>query len=270
MKAEIEANEKKHAEAVEQKQKEFLAQQEAYRKAHEAKERERIEREKREIAHHKALMAERRAHFEKRFKHVWTTGPVGVNLVWVTSPTQEKGEKLLTALFEKTLIGDVHQNNVNIHRNYLLYDGQDISTDVKHDERLHRIMAVTNDDRVAGVIEECATHSLGGDVPFDVIVTPMITGSPDYIEWIKLQTMEKEADVAFYNQEAEEEMHGLNNKVGLIRHIADKNYMKSEIVGHEDHVQLDAKISTEEDAEEENDDNGVDDDARELNEDKDE
>lgn len=48
--------------------------------------------------------------------------------------------------------------------------------------------------------------------------------------------------------------------------------MKSEIVGHEDHVQLDAKISTdaEEDAEEENDDNGVDDDARELNEDKDE
>lgn len=99
----------------------------------------------------------------------------------------------------------------------MTYDGQDVSTDPKHVENLHRIRAVTNDDRVAEVIEECAKHGLGGaGIPFDVIVTPLATGSPDYIEWVKLQTMKKEDDVAFYNMEAEAEIRGLDNEVGRI------------------------------------------------------
>jgi hypothetical protein len=114
----------------------------------------------------------------------------------------------------------------------LTYDGQDISTDLKHVENLHRIRAVTNDDRVAEVIEECAKHGLGGEggIPFDVIVTPLATGSPDYIEWVKLQTMKKEDDVAFYNMEAEAEIHGLDNHVSQISHVADRSAAESELL----------------------------------------
>jgi hypothetical protein len=46
---------------------------------------------------------------------------------------------------------------------------------------------VTNDDRVAELIEEVAAAGIGSaDVPFDCIITPLINGSPDYIEWIQL------------------------------------------------------------------------------------
>lgn len=41
----------------------------------------------------------------------------------------------------------------------------------------------------------------------------MVNGSPDYFDWVKLQTMEKDADVAFYNIDPEAEMKGLNNFV---------------------------------------------------------
>jgi hypothetical protein len=48
-------------------------------------------------------------------------------------------------------------------------------------------MGVTNDDRFAELVEETAAAGIGSaDVPFDVIITPLINGSPDYIEWIKL------------------------------------------------------------------------------------
>lgn len=46
-------------------------------------------------------------------------------------------------------------------------------------------MGVTNDDRVAELIEEIAAHNIGSaTVPFDCIITPIINGSPDYLEWI--------------------------------------------------------------------------------------
>lgn len=57
----------------------------------------------------------------------------------------------------------------------------------EHREHNHRISGVTNDDRVAELIETCAKAGVGSDkIPFDIIITPLITGSPDYIEWIKL------------------------------------------------------------------------------------
>jgi hypothetical protein len=37
-------------------------------------------------------MAERRKEFEKRFKHVWTTGPAGISKFYVTAPTSQAGE----------------------------------------------------------------------------------------------------------------------------------------------------------------------------------
>lgn len=79
------------------------------RDAHDAAERARKNKEAAAIAKSKHLMMERRKEFEKRFKHVWTTGPVGVNKFYVTSPTQAIGEALLASLFDKTIIADVKQ-----------------------------------------------------------------------------------------------------------------------------------------------------------------
>jgi hypothetical protein len=57
------------------------------REAHEAAEEARKRREAATIAKHKKEMAERRKEFEKRFKHVWTTGPAGISKFYVTAPT---------------------------------------------------------------------------------------------------------------------------------------------------------------------------------------
>lgn len=92
MKATIEANEKAHAATVKKKQSIFLRQQETMRAAHEAAEDARKTREAAAIALHKKEMAHRRKEFEKRFKHVWTTGPAGISKFYVTSPNQGAGE----------------------------------------------------------------------------------------------------------------------------------------------------------------------------------
>lgn len=54
-------------------------------------------------------MMKRRKEFEKRFKHVWTTGPAGVSKFYVTSPNQAAGEALIANLFSQTIIADVKQ-----------------------------------------------------------------------------------------------------------------------------------------------------------------
>jgi hypothetical protein len=52
---------------------------------------------------------------------------------------------------------------------------------------IHRLTGVTSDDRVAELIEEVAAANVDDvDVAFDFIVTVLATGSPDYIEWVKL------------------------------------------------------------------------------------
>lgn len=54
-------------------------------------------------------MMERRKEFEKRFKHVWSTGPAGISKFYVTAPNQQAGEKVIAALLDKTLTADVKQ-----------------------------------------------------------------------------------------------------------------------------------------------------------------
>lgn len=54
-------------------------------------------------------MMERRKEFEKRFKHVWTTGPAGISKFYVTSPNQQAGESLIADLLSQTIVADVEQ-----------------------------------------------------------------------------------------------------------------------------------------------------------------
>lgn len=107
MKATIIQNEKEHEASVKAQQAAFLKEQAALRAAHEAEEAERIQLEKRQIAEHKRLMAERRARFEKRFKHVWTTGPTGCSKFHVTVNDFDKAQSLISNMFAKTLVADV-------------------------------------------------------------------------------------------------------------------------------------------------------------------
>lgn len=73
---------------------------------------------------------------------------------------------------------------------------------------------MTSDIRVAELIERIAKNQVGSDkIPFDAIIVPLQNASPDYIDWVKLQTMKKDPELAFFNEEPEEEMEGLDNKI---------------------------------------------------------
>lgn len=102
----------------------------------------------------------------------------------------------------------------------------------------HRVIGVTNDDRVAELVEMIAAENVGSaEVPFDCIITPIINGSPDYLEWIELQTMERNADLAYYNINPEAEIHGLDNAVGAMAHVADVDHAHSTLVpANQSHV----------------------------------
>jgi hypothetical protein len=102
---------------------------------------------------------------------------------------------------------------------------------MQHREHNHRISGVTNDDRVAELIEEVAAAGIGSSkVPFDIIIVPIVNGSPDYLEWIKLQTMKKDDKLAFYNIDPEAEMHGLSNHIADMSSVADVAHATSTIV----------------------------------------
>lgn len=135
-------------------------------------------------------------------------------------------------MLSKTIIADVKQFNVNVRRDFIFEENEFIGNH-EHREHNHRIMGVTNDDRVAELIEEVAAHSIGSaKVPFDCVIAPLVNGSPDYIEWIKLQTMKKDDKVAHYNIRPEDEIHGLDNAIGGIGHVGDEDHAVSHILAN--------------------------------------
>lgn len=137
---------------------------------------------------------------------------------------------MISNLFAKTLIADVEQNNLLIERNFVTNPTADLS-EMTRRRNVHRITGVTSDDRVAELIEEVYANGVDDpDVPFDFIITVLATGSPDYIDWIKLQTMKKDPALAFYNEDPEAEIKGLNNKVGTIQQIKDMAAVESKHV----------------------------------------
>lgn len=162
-------------------------------------------------------MAERRAHFERRFRNVWSTGPTGVSFVQLTVEDPFKAEDLISELFHKTLVADVEQYKQKVQRTFVENGHEAVYGDV------NKIIMVTGDDRVAELIEEVAAKNPNTRKypAFDLVVTPIVTGSKEYIEWVKLQTQKKDADAAFFNIQAKEAMHGLDNRVGKIAEVAD-------------------------------------------------
>jgi len=72
----------------------------------------------------------------------------------------------------------------------------------------HHVTMITSDDRVAEAIElivpyaDAQGETKEDKIPFDLIVTPLATGSKDYIEWVKLQTLKRDDGTAFFNKAA--------------------------------------------------------------------
>merc|ERR1719321_1712208 len=106
----------------------------------------------------------------------------------------------------------------------MVADVADVKTDVKkswnnhgsyrYDVQRHRLVMISSDDRVAEVIDETALFmaKFKEPIPFDLVVTPLATGSKEYIEWVKLQTLKKDASAAFFNQQAEGAMSAFFNQ----------------------------------------------------------
>ena len=179
----------------------------AAEEAHAAAEAARRAREEEQIAAHKRQMAARRSAFEKAFRNVWATGSTGVSLAHLTVPAHT-GE-LIGKLFSKTLAADVVDVVRDVKKTWL-NSGKIVS-----DETRHSLKFVSSDDRIAEAIEEVAAFMAGfhEPVPFDMVVTPLATGSKDYIEWVKTQTLKKDDSTAFFNQQADPAMAALTTRV---------------------------------------------------------
>lgn len=109
--------------------------------------------------------------------------------------THDQPDELISKLFHETMIAD-EWHVKEVKRSFLTGKKE------SYDDR-HHLTFVTSDDRVAEVIEECASWSKGREpdnVPFDLVVIPLATGSKDYIEWVKLQSLKKDDDTAFFNE----------------------------------------------------------------------
>lgn len=98
-------------------------------------------------------MADRRAHFENKFRNVWSTGPTGASFVQLTVDDGPKAEELISDLFHKTLVADVEHYKQKVARTYIENGHEAIFTDVS------RLVMITSDDRVAELIEEVAAKN---------------------------------------------------------------------------------------------------------------
>ena len=125
-------------------------------------------------------MAARRSAFEKAFRNVWATGDTGVSLIHMTMPSHS--DELIAKLYNKTMVADVADVKQDVKKSW------NNDRKIKWDIYRHKLVMISSDDRIADVIEEVATFmaQFKEPIPFDLVVTPLATGSKDYIEWVKL------------------------------------------------------------------------------------
>lgn len=203
------ASQAKHDAALKQQAETFKKAQLAAEKAARAAQAEREAREAEQIAAHKKAMADRRAKFEQKFRNVWATGDTGVSYLQMT--TIEDPNELIAQLFHDTMIAD-EWNVVSSVKRSFLRDGH-----LNYDSSRHHLTFVTSDDRVAEVIETAATWSEAQSkkegIPFDLVVVPLATGSKEYIEWVKEQTLKKDASAAFFNEQPHAALKPKTDKV---------------------------------------------------------
>jgi hypothetical protein len=136
---------------------------------------------------------------------------MGVSMVTLTMGDNDKGNQLMTELYQNTLIADTYFSTVVADRTYKRGD------DGVGESNRFRMTAIASDDRIAELIELVAAFTdgtSGGGVPFDVVVTPLSGASEEYAEWAKLQTLKKDTSNAFWNVRPKEGLKAITARVG--------------------------------------------------------
>ena len=67
------------------------------------------------VDEHKEMLAKRKLMFEEEFATVWGKSVTEISIATITLDTPEMAEKLIAALYNKTLVADV-QNFFNVPR----------------------------------------------------------------------------------------------------------------------------------------------------------
>ena len=188
--AEIASYKKRVADGQKKAQEEMKLSQEAAENA--AKERERLEKEAREAdqkeheaemaarrkrdaamaARHAKEMAERKAQFEKVFRNIWGVGATGVSQIHMIAKDDETSKNVISNVFSDTLAADVfaHQKYIRTFKNETQLNK--LISDLHNKEDRVLIEAVTQDDRVAELIE-VAIKANGDDEMMPILVTPL-------------------------------------------------------------------------------------------------
>ena len=136
-------------------------------------------------ADHKKKMAERKAKFKDQFEHVWVSGPTGISIVEMTLPDSNSADLLIDGLFYDNMIADVENMNYGMSRSFLrggkivTEDGEQKLIMTTSDERLEEVMAYVK-DKVP-------------NLKHDLITLTPATGNKIYINWVKEQTITREA-----------------------------------------------------------------------------
>lgn len=149
---------------------------------------------------HKKEMQDRKAEFEKTFKHLWGGSATGLSVVYATFEDKATADKVISAAFQDTMVAQATTND-------------QITYSFKNETKLHltntglhvqqndaRVEMVTSDDRVPELIETAI--SVSGNENLDIIVVAMNNASPDYQKWVSLQATEQDQTNAYYNVDA--------------------------------------------------------------------
>ena len=109
-------------------------------------------------------------------------------------------EKLIAALYNKTLVADVH-NFFNVPRYTKTHLFHEIGhhRDFIHREMTNRLMMVTTDERVPELIEECV--DVTGDENADIMIRTLTGISAEFKKWAVLQTQPKNDIFSFYDED---------------------------------------------------------------------
>lgn len=158
------------------------------REEEERKEKLRVEGENAlKEAEHQKIQAMKKAQHEDMMKNVWAASSTGVSVATITLPNSNAADELVTALFKKTLIADVS----DFSKVKKVFRQNIIGNALQHLEwqEVHRLVMLTNDDRVPELIEECVDVTKNEKA--DILIRQLSGVGKEYHKWVAQQTEEE-------------------------------------------------------------------------------
>lgn len=78
--------------------------------------------------------------------------------------------------------------------------------------KTYKVVGVTSDDRIAELIEEVNSNNPNKPsiTNFNFIVYTLSSGSKEYLDWVKLQTLPHDPELAFFNKKPNDPLNVSN------------------------------------------------------------